>query len=73
MAREKRAAETPAAEVPAVGAIEQLTVASRQALKDGQHAEHAAIEGALFALYNARLKLESVQIDGATAQIKALL
>jgi len=58
---------------PAVGAVEQLTIASREALKAGDQALHASLEGALFALYTARGKLAAVDLDGAVGAVKALL
>lgn len=55
------------------GAVEQLTIASREALKAGQHAEHAALESALFALYTARMRLAAIDLDGPVGAVKALL
>jgi hypothetical protein len=59
--------------VPAIGAVEQLTVASRDALKSGDQAAHAALESALFALYTARTRLAAVDLDGPVGAVKALL
>jgi lipid-binding SYLF domain-containing protein len=61
------------ADTPAIGAVEQLTVASRAAVKAGRHAEHAVLERALFALYTARGLLVDVDLDGSVGAIKALL
>jgi hypothetical protein len=72
--RDRRAADAaPDDSAPAIGAVEQLTVASRDALKAGQHAEHAALESALFALYTARSRLAAVDLDGPVGAVKALL
>lgn len=75
--KEKRAAEAaedlPETTPPAVGAVEQLTLASHAALKAGNHGAHAAMEAALFALYTARTRLADVDLDGPVGAVKALL
>jgi hypothetical protein len=63
----------PVADAQAIGAVAQLTAASREAVKAGRHAEHAVLEGALFALYTARGRLVDVDLDGPVGAIKALL
>ncbi|APR40022.1 hypothetical protein [Paraburkholderia sp. SOS3] len=73
--KEKRVADAP--REPAVsiapGAVEQLTAASRDALRAGDQAGHAALESALFALYTARTRLAAIDLDGAVGAVKALL
>lgn len=75
LTKEQRAARVTAEDATqaAVGAVEQLTIASRAALTAGQQAEHAKLEAALFAIYMARGKLVDVDLDGSVGAIKALL
>ena len=56
-----------------IGAIEQLRRASLATSRAGQHQENAKIEMALFALHNAKMKLDEIDIGDAVGEIKALL
>lgn len=61
--------ETP----QAIGAVEQLTLASQVAVRAGDQVLHAHYEMALFALYNLKTKLANVELGDAVGAIKALL